>query len=79
VAQLTEWRGDQYTFTIFGEQSLQLQQTYNFHLRADVRKWRRVIHKAPDEPEGGVFSTDDSTGTFQATGSAQKNCPGDGL
>ncbi len=70
VAQLTEWRGDQYTFNFTGQGSQQQQQSYTFHLRADVRQWRPVIHKPPVEPTGIIRSANDSTGNFQSSGTA---------
>jgi hypothetical protein len=77
VAQLTEWRGDQdFHFTISGPGSLQQQQVYSLHLRADIRKWRRVIHKPPDEPQGQVVSANDSTGTHSSNGTDVVTFPG---
>jgi hypothetical protein len=73
VAQLTEWRtqSDQVTFTLFGSGSLQQQQNYGLHLRADIRQWRKVIHFPPSEPEGRpIASAQDSTATISSSGTA---------
>lgn len=69
VARLTEWRGNQFNFTIAGNGSLQLALNYNLHFRADIRKFREHIHVAPREPIGGSLAATDSTGTYSATGS----------
>ncbi len=72
VAQLTEWRSqmDQFSFTISGPGSLLQQQNFAFHLRADIRKWRKVIHQAPIEPDNvPIASASDSEATVISSGS----------
>jgi hypothetical protein len=68
VAQLTEWRTSGITFTYQETGTLQEQTTYNAHFRADIRKYRKVIHNPPGEPEGGVSSANDSTAAFVGSG-----------
>ena len=72
VAQLTEWRNqsDQFAFTLNSAGSLQQQQNFAFHLRADIRKWRKVIHDPPTEPFVIIISANDSMATVSSTGSA---------
>jgi hypothetical protein len=69
VARLTDWRSNSFIFTYKENGSLQIQTTYNMHFRADVRKYRKVIHKEPDEPSGAIQSANDSTATFVGNGS----------
>jgi len=70
VAQLTEWRSNSFTWA-YNEGTLQEQTTYDIHLRADIRKYRKIIHKAPDEPmTTSISSANDSTATFLGSGKA---------
>ena len=68
VARLTEWRGNQFNYTIQGNGSLQISSVFDLHLRADIRKWRKSIHLSPGEPSGVVIGAQDSAGTFSASG-----------
>jgi hypothetical protein len=69
VARLTEWRGNAFNYTISGNGSLQIQTTFNIHFRADIRKFRPVIHNEPIEPTGATIGAADSDGTYSASGS----------
>jgi hypothetical protein len=69
VARLTDWRSNSFIFTYKENGSLQIQTTYNMHFRADVRKYRKMIHFEPDEPSGAIQSANDSTATFVGNGS----------
>jgi len=69
IARLTEWRGNPFNYTISGNGSLQIQATFNIHFRADIRKFRPVIHNEPIEPTGVTLGAADSDGTYSASGS----------
>jgi hypothetical protein len=69
VARLTEWRADPFTYTITGNGSLRLTANFTLHFRLDMRKFREQIHFPPSEPSGGSLASDDSTGTYSASGS----------
>jgi hypothetical protein len=80
VAQLTEWKVP-FTFTLMSNPSLLQTQDFKVHLRADIRKWRPVIHKEPIEPgtdwyAEGLESANDSTATVMSTGSATDSSTG---
>jgi len=69
VARLTEWKGQQFLYTIAGNGSLQINATFSLHFRLDIRKYRKQIHVEPIEPTGGTLAAHDSSGTFSASGS----------
>lgn len=76
VAQLTEWRGGKFVFTISLPGSLLARTTYNVHLREDIRKYRNEIEDAPREPgPEGFAAANDSRATIVCTGVAP--VPGD--
>jgi hypothetical protein len=75
VARLTDWRGNQFTYTELGDQSLKLQTVYTTHFRADIRRYRKAIHFPPDEPSGAVVVALDSTADYQASGSTSRSFP----
>jgi hypothetical protein len=68
VARLTEWSSDKYNYTINGDGSLQITAKFNLHFRADIRKYRPVIHAKPIEPNTATLGAADSGGTFSASG-----------
>ena len=69
VARLTQWRGGPFLYTIAGNGSLQLTAKFNLNFRLDIRKYRKQIHVDPSEPSGTSLASNDSTGTFSASGS----------
>src|SRR5262249_12562871 len=67
---ISEWKGA-FTHTVSGPGSLKQTDTYNVTLRADVRKYRLVIHQPPKFYGAIVDATQDSTQTYACSGTGR--------
>lgn len=69
VARLTEWEGD-FTSNTIGIMSLKQKVVYHVVFRADIRQYRKVIHKPPVNPlQPTVFAINsESGGTWTCNG-----------
>lgn len=68
-SRVTDWRSNNFSYTYMENGTLQIKTIYKLHFRADIRKYRKVIHFPPVEPSGGIFSAKDSAATFSGSGS----------
>jgi hypothetical protein len=69
-AALTLWQAP-WNFSANGPGSIFESIVFNLQFRNDIRKYRRVIHKDPIEPQAGPFRLlSGSTGTFSCSGQA---------
>jgi hypothetical protein len=70
IARLTEWRAP-FNVTTTGSGSLTQAFTLNVHLRADIRRYRPVIHFPPSEPsQDNLTMVLDSSASYSASGTA---------
>jgi hypothetical protein len=71
VARITDWRSDGFHYSVVEGGKLEVQTIYNIHFRADIRRYRPVIHEEPVEPSGSIFAISDSVANFICGGSVK--------